>query len=106
MSSSLRWMGSQFDKQYQCPDNDLICQFVFRSDFCCFRNPYLDGIELLVYDLDHPLDLLGRDGPRPRLLPQQVHHVRRELGARLVVLLKLLKGQNSIMSYIDTNKLL
>ena len=55
-----------------------------------FARTNLDGIELLVDDLHHPLDLLGRDGPRPRLLPQQVHDVRGELGAGLVVLFQLL----------------
>lgn len=30
-------------------------------------------------DAHHPLDLLGRDGPGPALLAQQVHHVRGEL---------------------------
>lgn len=34
-------------------------------------------------DAHHPLDLLGRDGPGPALLAQQVHHVRGELVARL-----------------------
>ena len=43
----------------------------------------LDGVELLVDDVDHPLDLLGGDGPCSRLLPQQVHHVRGELLAPL-----------------------
>jgi hypothetical protein len=36
-----------------------------------------------VDDLHHALDLLGGDRARPRLLPQQVHHVRRELVTRL-----------------------
>ena len=40
--------------------------------------------------IDHPLDLLGSDGSGPTLLPQQVHHVGRELVAGLVVLLQLL----------------
>ena len=43
----------------------------------------LYGVKLPVDDLDHPLDLLGRDGPGPGLLPQQVHHVRGELLAPL-----------------------
>ena len=34
-------------------------------------------------DAHHALDLLGRDGPRARLLPQQVHHVVGELAAGL-----------------------
>uniref|UniRef100_A0A6B0V6Z8 Uncharacterized protein n=1 Tax=Ixodes ricinus TaxID=34613 RepID=A0A6B0V6Z8_IXORI len=51
---------------------------------------HLDGVELLVDYLHHALDLLGRDRPRPTLLPQKVHHVRRELVARLLVLLQLL----------------
>lgn len=44
---------------------------------------HLDGAELAVDDAHHPLDLLGRDGPGPALLPQQVHHVGGELVARL-----------------------
>lgn len=51
---------------------------------------HLDGAELLVDDLDHAFDLLGRDGAGARLLAQQVHHVRGELVARLLVLLQLL----------------
>ena len=34
-------------------------------------------------DGHHALDLLGRDGPRAGLLPQQVHHVVGELAAGL-----------------------
>lgn len=44
---------------------------------------HLDGAELLVDDGHHLLDLLGGDGPRPRLLPQQVHHMVGELAAGL-----------------------
>ncbi len=44
---------------------------------------YLDGVEFLVNDVDHPLDLLGCDGTGAGLLPQQVHHVGRELLAAL-----------------------
>ena len=44
---------------------------------------HLNPVELLVDDEYHPVDLLGRDGPHPRLLPQKVHHVRRELLAAL-----------------------
>lgn len=51
---------------------------------------HLDRGELLVDDLHHPLDLLRRDGARAALLPQKVHDVRRELVARLLVLLELL----------------
>lgn len=46
---------------------------------------HLDGAELAVDDVHHALDLLGRDGPRPALLPQQVHHVRGELAAGLKI---------------------
>lgn len=44
---------------------------------------HLDGAELAVDDAHHPLDLLGRDGPGPALLAQQVHHVGGELIACL-----------------------
>ncbi len=44
---------------------------------------HLDGAELAVDDADHALDLFGRDGPRARLLSQQVHHMGRELVTRL-----------------------
>ena len=44
---------------------------------------HLDGAELAVDDAHHALDLLGRDGPRARLFPQQVHHMGGELVARL-----------------------
>jgi hypothetical protein len=44
---------------------------------------YLDGVEFLVNDVDHPLYLLGCDGSGAGLLPQQVHHVGRELLAAL-----------------------
>ncbi len=44
---------------------------------------YLDGVEFLVNDVDHPLYLLGCDGTGAGLLPQQVHHVGRELLAPL-----------------------
>ena len=30
-------------------------------------------------DVDHPLDLLGSDGPRPRLLPEKIHNMSRKL---------------------------
>lgn len=43
----------------------------------------LDGAELAVDDGHHALDLPRSDGPRARLLPQQVHHVGGELRARL-----------------------
>ena len=36
-------------------------------------------------NLDHPLNLLRGDRPRPRLLSQQVHHVSRELLAAGIV---------------------
>ena len=49
-------------------------------------------------DLHHPLDLLRRDGPRSTLLPQQVHHVSRELAAGLLVLLKFLERQSIFIS--------
>lgn len=44
---------------------------------------HLDGAELAVDDVHHALDLLGRNRPRARLLPQQVHHVGGELVTRL-----------------------
>ena len=44
---------------------------------------HLDGRKLLVDDLDHPLDLLGRDGASPRLFPEKIHHVGGELVASL-----------------------
>jgi hypothetical protein len=44
---------------------------------------YLDGVEFLVNDVDHPLDLLGSDGSGAGLLTQQVHHVGCELLAAL-----------------------
>ena len=50
----------------------------------------LDRVKFLVNDVDHPLNLLGCDGPRPALLSQQIHHVGGELVAGLVVLLQLL----------------
>ena len=50
----------------------------------------LDLLELLVDDLDHPLDLPGCDGPGPGLLLEQVGHVGGELLAASVVLLQLL----------------
>jgi hypothetical protein len=40
---------------------------------------YLDGVEFFMYDADHPLYLFGCDGAGAALLPQQVHHVGREL---------------------------
>ena len=40
---------------------------------------HLDGAELAVDDVHHALDLFGRNWPRARLLPQQVHHVGGEL---------------------------
>ena len=43
----------------------------------------LNGVELPIDDVDHPVDLLGCDGSGPGLLPQQVHHVGRELFAAL-----------------------
>lgn len=43
----------------------------------------LDGAELAVDDVHHALDLARRHGPGARLLPQQVHHVGRELTAGL-----------------------
>ena len=36
-----------------------------------------------MYNLDHSFNLLGRDGPRPRLLSEEVHNVRGELVAGL-----------------------
>ena len=39
----------------------------------------LDRVKFLVNDVDHPLNLLGCDGPGSALLPQQVHHVGGEL---------------------------
>ena len=56
---------------------------------------YLNGVELSVNDLNHPLNLLGGDRPRPRLLSQQVHHMRCELVAGLVVFFQLLKVDRS-----------
>ena len=56
---------------------------------------YLYRVELSVNDLDHPLNLLGSDRPCPRLLSQQVHHMRCELVAGLVVLFQLLKQDSS-----------
>ena len=50
----------------------------------------LNGVELPIDDVDHPVDLLGRDGPHPRLLSQKIHHMCRELLAALVVLIHLL----------------
>ena len=47
------------------------------------QKTHLNPVELLVDDEDHPVDLLGRDGPHPRLLPQKIHHVRCELLAAL-----------------------
>ena len=44
---------------------------------------HLDAGELFVNYLNHPLDLLWRDGPGTTLLPQQIHHVRGELVTRL-----------------------
>ena len=44
---------------------------------------HLDGAELAVDDVHHALDLFGRNWPRARLLPQQVHHVGGELVACL-----------------------
>ena len=43
----------------------------------------LNGVELPIDDVDHPVDLLGCDGSGPGLLPQQVHHVGCELLAAL-----------------------
>ena len=43
-----------------------------------------------MYDLNHALNFLGRDGSGSGLLPEQVHHVGGELVAGLVVLLQLL----------------
>ncbi len=51
---------------------------------------YLYRIELPVDDLHHAFDLLGRDRSRSRLLSQQVHDMRGEFVARLVILLQLL----------------
>ena len=39
----------------------------------------LDGVELLVDDLHHPLNLLGSDRTRPGLLSQQIHDMSCEL---------------------------
>ena len=61
---------------------------------------YLYRVELSVNDLDHPLNLLGGDRPRPRLLSQQVHHMRCEFVAGLVVLFQLLhKDRSSVRSF-------
>ena len=54
------------------------------------QKTHLNPVELLVDDEDHPVDLLGRDGPHPRLLSQKIHHMCRELLAALVVLIHLL----------------
>jgi hypothetical protein len=40
---------------------------------------HLDGREFLVDDLHHALYLLRRDGARPGLLPEKVHHMRCKL---------------------------
>ena len=56
---------------------------------------YLYRVELSVNDLDHPLNLLRGDRPRPRLLSQQVHHMCCELVAGLVILFQLLKEDRS-----------
>ena len=50
----------------------------------------LNGQELLVHDLHHSLDLLRRDRSCPALLAKEIHDVRRELVAGLLVLFKLL----------------
>ena len=61
---------------------------------------YLYRVELSVNDLDHPLNLLGGNGPCPRLLSQQVHHMRCELVAGLVVLFQLLKSMQHKISLL------
>lgn len=50
---------------------------------CALLELDLDGVELLVDDLDHSLDFFRRDGPGSTLFAQEVHHVRRELVTRL-----------------------
>lgn len=40
---------------------------------------HLDGREFLVDDLHHALYLFRCDGARPGLLPEEIHHMRREL---------------------------
>ena len=62
-------------------------KFSFKNLQCHARatKTHLNPVELLVDDEYHPVDLLGRDGPHPRLLPQKVHHMCRELLAALGV---------------------
>lgn len=43
----------------------------------------LDGVELLMDDLHHSLDLLRRNRARSTLFAKEVHHVCGELIARL-----------------------
>lgn len=50
---------------------------------CALFELHLDGTELAMDDADHPLYLLGWDGPGPALLSQQIHHVSGELVACL-----------------------
>ena len=51
---------------------------------------HLDAGELVQDDLDHAVDLLGRDRPGAALLAQQAHHVGGELVAVHLVLVELL----------------
>ena len=44
----------------------------------------LDRIEFPIDDVDHSVDLLGSDGPGPRLLAEEIHNVRGELFATLI----------------------
>lgn len=64
---------------------------------------HLDGRKLLVDNLHHALYLLGGDGTRPRLLPQQVHHVRRELVTRLQQNNSFVQNRSRIRA-MDTRK--
>lgn len=51
---------------------------------------HLDGGKLAMDDLHHALNFLGRYGPRPTLLAEEVHHMR----CKLITCLQILKECN------------
>ena len=63
---------------------------------------HLDGREFLVDDLHHALYLLGGDWARPGLLPQQVHHVRRELVTSLQQDNRFVQNRTDLLSESNT----
>lgn len=69
---TIHWPGI---KESGAQDHDSLTGALFQL--------HLDGAELTVDDSHHALNLFGRDGPRTRLFPQQVHHMGSEFVARL-----------------------